>query len=77
MSASLCEEGLALDTSSRQTANKPSLFQCGHNWCTLNGPKSIVVGMQLVCTVLSEFRHRGVDVYQSLSEVVFVSVQGR
>lgn len=74
-SASLCEESVELDTSSRQTGSKPSFFQCGHDWCALKGPESIVMEMQLVCTVLSEFRHRGVDIYQRLSEVVFVSVQ--
>lgn len=38
------------------------------------GPESAVVEMQPVCSVLSAFRHRAVNIHQSLVELV-VSVQ--
>lgn len=75
VSACLCEKALALDASSRQTGNQVSIFQYGHNCCAPKGPNSTVVEMQLVRTAVSEFTHRGVDICQSLSEVVFVSDQ--
>lgn len=75
VSTSICKKALVLDTSSRQTGNKLSLFQYGHNWCAPKGPNSTVVEIQLVCTVVSEFRRRGVGICQSLSEAAFVSDQ--